>query len=356
MVEQEMKKIGFRLKYIVLLKTMILLLFFCITIGVTSMKNWKTYFTPHLHKLNDLWFNNETGVVAGYYQSLDELLKLHLNESLAAQEAIILYRQGTDSEWCKVYSDQGNILQLSYKTKEKFLYALGRKHSLDGQWKAFLLFSKNFGKNWIKLPKPPENIEGINFAGNDVGYAWSIDQVFRTTNGAQTWALCEKIPFKLNVHGPTIATGTNNLFWYANKSNLFVILPNGLVQKEILPTNFITKVMTIDPNHNLWLLGKSEVDKKLHLLKRTDVNKFELVASLSYFLPNQLYVGTTISVITGTDLKNIPPAKNVMLRSKDGCKSWHSVSQFPEGTKVFFEDDAVIWQLGTMDRLQRLVN
>lgn len=352
-----MKKNAFRIRNIVILTVAVFFIFFCMSMGFTSMGKWETYSTPHLHSLNDLWFNGETGVVAGYYQSLDDRLKIReLYPRLAKRKAIILYRQYAESDWIKVYSGQGNILQLSYNEKEKYLYALGREYFTEGQWKAFLLFSRDLGKSWEEMPKPPEKTEGISFSGTRVAYAWSVDQVYRSTNGAQTWELCKNIEFKLKIHGPTLAGGTNNTFWYANESNLFLILSDGRIQKERLPSNFTPEVLTTDPHDYLWLLGKSGVDQKLHLLKRTGVDKFDSVSSMPYFLPDQLYVGTAISVITGTDLKNLPPPEGVMLRSRDGSKSWDPVPKLPDGTKVFFEDDKAIWLLGTMDRLHRLVN
>ena len=191
-----MKKKAFRIKNIVLLTVTVLFMFFCISLGVTLMGKWETYSTPHLHTLNDLWFNGESGIVAGYYQSLDDRLIKDLYAGLAKQEAIILYRQDTKSDWRKVYSGRGNILQLSNNAKEKYLYALGREHFPDGQWKAFLLLSKDSGNSWKEMPKPPEKTEGISFAGNRVAYAWSIDKVYRSINGAQTWELCKNIDFK----------------------------------------------------------------------------------------------------------------------------------------------------------------
>lgn len=351
-----MIKKPFLTRTIVLVVEMVLFSFLCISMGFSSMGKWKTYSTPHLHSLNDLWFKGERGVVAGYYQSLDDLVKLDLYESLSKQEAIILYKQNAKSDWRKVYSGIGDILQLYYNAKEEYLYALGRKYFPDGQWKAFLLLSKDFGNSWKELSKPPEKTEGISFAGNRVAYAWSVDQVYRSVNGAQTWESCKNIEFKLQRKTPILTGGNDSIFWYASQSSLFVILPDGQVQKEALPSGFKPKVLTTDSHHDLWLLGKSEIDQKLLLLKRTDAGKFDSVSSIPYFLPGQLYVGITISIITGTDLKNLPPPEGVMLRSRDGGKRWKPVPKLPDGTKVFFEGDKAIWQLGTMDRLQRLVN
>lgn len=356
MVELIMKKNASHIRNVLLLTMILFFIFICISRGISSMKKWRTYSTPHLHSLNDLWFNGETGVVAGYYQALDDLLSLSLYESLAKEEAIILYKQDFKSCWSKVYSGQGDILQFSYNAKEKFLYALGREYFPDGKWRAFLLLSKDFGKNWVELPKPPEKTEGLSFVGDMVGYTWSIDQVYHSTDEAKTWVPCEKIEFKLEVNGPKPLSGKNNKFWYTKESNLYSILPDGRVQKEKMPPDFTPEVLASDPHDDLWLLGKSVFDQKLILLKRTDFGEFELVSSLPYFLPGQLHVGFKIIVITGTNLKNIPPTERVMVRSFDDGKLWDSVHKLPDGTKAFFEDDKAIWLLGTMDRLHRLVN
>ena len=316
---------------------------------------WKIEETiPHLHKANDIWFEDETGILLGYYSSLDDLLISDQNQRLARREAIILRKNPWNDTWLKVFSGDGEMLQISFDKKNSLLYALGRSYFENGVQKSYLLVSRDLGKKWSNCPTPSDLLNGICFRSGSTSIVWSEEAVYRTRGNGNSW---EKI------YTGTIFTKSRPKPLVSINGNIWIPGNKKVIKKDkenkesyiSLPDNFKLDQLQTGFDNVLWIAGRKKVDDDEFLfVYKLHQGKFTLISQLGRYLANNFYVGKEQISIYCTDLYD-KPFKKTLLLSNDKGRTWQIEKPLVTNATgpTYYENERVIWDVATRDRIQK---
>lgn len=319
---------------------------------------------PFLHKANDIWFKQDIGIFSGHFIS-DKDMESHrgLYKRLSLHEAIILridYKNG--SKWHKVYSGKGDILRI-IEEENGDLVALGRTYSETGEQSAYLLRSADIGKTWHTMPSPPEAFIGIDLTQKDIGYGWTGLKFYKTIDKGNSWQLIKEFEYEydiLQIGSLRPMIDRNGALWFYSFAKNFLgkLSPDGGLFVESTNGKFIDSLF-VSSDSSLWMIArkKSENEKEVLLLKKTDQNNTQIVSKLpDSFLSTSLFVGENVISVWGSDMSKIPPKRKLLL-SYDHGLTWKEEApkdSYAHGP-VFFENENVLWNIATEDKIQRRI-
>jgi hypothetical protein len=318
---------------------------------------WKIEETiPHLHKANDIWFENETGILLGYYSSLDDLLISDRNQRLAKREAIILRKNPlNDNTWLKVFSGDGEIFQISFDRNNSMLYGLGRSYSESGVQKSYLLVSKDFGKNWSNYPAPSDLLNGICFRSGSTSIVWSEESVYRARGNGISWEIIYTGTIFTKSRPKPLVSIDGNIIWIPENKK---IIKKDKENREIhisLPNNFKLDLLQTGFDNVLWIAGRKKVDDDEFLfVYKLNQGKFILISQLGRYLANNFYVGKEQISIYCTDIYD-KSLKKKLLFSNDNGRTWQIEKPLVANATgpTYYENEHVIWDVATRDRIQK---
>ncbi|MGE0084200.1 MAG: WD40/YVTN/BNR-like repeat-containing protein [Desulfococcaceae bacterium] len=311
---------------------------------------------PYLHEANDIWFTGNTGLFAGWYMNLDNMnVKDIIDNRWTLREAVILKTKlNAHDNWIKTYSGNGEILQLLPVDNVTFL-SLGRKYDANGKAKAFLLISNDTGQTWKMLPEPPDLFDGIACYKDNTVYGWAGESVFVSKDIGVNW-ICINGNLSINNSEAKPIVDDKGILWLVSKGRIVGLSADGTKQDEEVKEKIKIDCFANSQEGTLWVIGRGGKNfaENVLLIKKEAAHVYKVVSKLPYFLPRDLWVGHGVINVWGSDMNESPPTRLLMISSDRGL-SWSQEKPkdiYAHGP-VFFENDQIIWNVATKDRIQR---
>lgn len=337
------------------------LLFVLLTSVACSSGNWKYIIdTPSMNIALGIYFEGNYGFFYGH-NIADDDFSVGDGPSMWERFEAAIYKVDLrkNSEWIKVFSGRGQIEQIKKIDGQGSFLALGREFHKDDEERAYFLLSNDFGETWVELSKPAPLFIGFDLDENLNGYAWSQEKIYRTQDGAKSWIVVhDSIIVQRNIAEPKV--DLDGVLWYYSIAEGLVLhkTPAGESRAERPANDYRVDGLFVANDNAVWLVGRAGKDwkEKVLLLKKSKDRKngFLLAAELPYFLPRGFYVGPNVISIFGSDMSVRPP-KRMLMRSFDQGKTWNRETPkdaYAHGP-VYFENENIIWNVATKDRIQR---
>lgn len=323
--------------------------------------NWKYVCdTPFLHEAEGVLFENNKGLFYGHYISNDDYYAENGPSMWELYEAVILKIDIAKSRnWKKVFSGRGEIIEVKKIGGKGLFLALGREFLEAGKERAYFLVSNDFGDSWAELSRSFPLFIGFDLDSDLNGYAWSENKIYRTIDGAKNWVVIrDSITLQRGWAQPQV--DNDGMLWFYSITEGLVgqITPSNDEKTERPAENFRVDDLFIAHDNAVWFVGRAGKDweENVLLLKKGNdrMEGFSVVADLPYFLPDSFYVGPNVINIFGSDMSVRPP-KRMLMKSVDQGKTWKREAPkdaYANGP-VYFENENIIWNVATKDRIQR---
>lgn len=332
----------------------------CNSCRSANMAKWEIVTRwPQYHQPFALWFEKGTGLLLGQHRTLEQLLDPNMAKVRSAKEAFILRGEGDFRSWSKVYSGRGEFRSVS-SPEHGLLYALGVSTDEEGNNRAFLVSSADLGRTWAPLPPPPIPSIGVAFYEPKAGYVWSVERLYQTQDGGQTW---RDIEFPLHILDgfPPPVVDKHGTVWVVGKAELRSVEKSGQRSVVSLPEGFRADLLALDSQGRPWLAGHQPTDGggrgPLELLTLPPgARELQRVSKFPnpILLAEHLCVGRGTIFLIASDIGETPPVSQLQVSTDEGRK-WKRES--PAITRsigaVFVDEDETIWATASADRLQR---
>ena len=348
-------------------------LFFIILAMFSGCDKWKVIATtPKFCDLNSIWFKGSTGLLFCGYQKSESR---DVNERFYATQAIIFKTYDLGKNWKKVFTGR-TYFEGSSACKNGKIYAFGRQYDKKGDWKPFLVCTKNQGKTWSLKNFLSARIIGADFTSPEIFYAWSKKSIYRFKGDAKNWEKIVNIPYKEPCNYVGKGDGLGNL-WFGHGNWLALITANDKIMEQTFPLKHEIDAMTVDDDGNLWVVERDRREKDwkatLHRRKRekgeniTHSRGLSFMAVFPEFFAQSILVYGKKVVVMGSDMKPRTPRNEVWF-SDDSGQNWetenvqhtfhlltHIFGDFSNGPSFLDKKSGAVYFDGTRDRLWQRV-